>query len=120
MLAEYSECESSEARNLCEKAVQYALDDDERCVCLYFYAGELRKQNAKAEALNIVDQLIALSASDSTMRGALTLRWEISESDEDFGRLLERMKSEKRKLRCVSAAASASCRRGSTLWLSKS
>jgi hypothetical protein len=105
LLAEYSNCEPDEVRSLCERAVRCALDDDERCVCLYFSAGELRKQDAKAEALNVLDQLLASSNSASMMRGALTLRWEISESKEDFGRLLEHMKAEKENDGTFSAAA---------------
>jgi hypothetical protein len=81
-------------RTLCERAVQYALDDDERSASLYFYAMELKKQRAKKEALDTIDTLIGSTTSARVMRGALTFRWELTETAEDFERLLVLMKAE--------------------------
>jgi hypothetical protein len=85
--------------------VQYALDDDERCACLHFLALELRKQGLNTEALHIADQLLTTSIRHTVQRGALTLRWEITESEEDLGRLLNLMKIEKENEGKFSAAA---------------
>jgi tetratricopeptide (TPR) repeat protein len=104
-LAEYADKEPDETRGLFEKAVQCALDDDERCMCLHFLALELRKRGLKTKALHIADQLLTASSRHTVQRGALTLRWEITKSDEDFERLLNLMKNEKENEGKFSAAA---------------
>jgi tetratricopeptide (TPR) repeat protein len=105
LLAEYADQGPEETRRLFEKAVQCALDDDERCMCLHFFALELRKQGLDTEALDIVDQLLTASNRHTVQRGALTVKWEITESDEDFGQLLNLMKNEKENEGKFSAAA---------------
>ena len=105
ILAEYADKEPDETRGLFERAVQCALDDDERCMCLHFLALELRKQGLKTEALHTADQLLTVSSRHSAQRGALTLRWEITESEEDFVRLLNLMKNQKENEGKFSAAA---------------
>ncbi len=105
ILAEYADKDPDETRWLLERAVQCALDDDERCMCLHFLALELRKQGLKTEALHTADQLLTASSSHTVQRGALTLRWETTESEEDFGRLLNLMKNEKENEGKFSAAA---------------
>jgi hypothetical protein len=105
LLAEYADQGSEETRRLLERAVQCALDDDERCMCLHFLALELRKQGLETEALDIVDKLLTASNRHTVRRGALALRWEITKSEEDFGRLLNLMKSEEENEGKFSAAA---------------
>jgi hypothetical protein len=105
ILAEYADQEPDETRGLLERAVQCALDDDERCMCLHFLSLQLRKQGLKTEALHIADQLLTESSRHTVQRGALMLRWEITESEEDFGLLLDLMKNEKENEGKFSAAA---------------
>lgn len=59
----------------------------------------------ETEASDIVDQLLTASNRHTVHRGALTLRWEITKSEEDFGRLLNLMKAEKENEGKFSAAA---------------
>jgi hypothetical protein len=105
IVAEYADQEPDATRGLLERAVQYALDDDEGCMCLHFLALELRKQSLKAEALDIVDKLLTASSRHTIRRGALTLRWEITDSEEDFAQLLNLMKTEGETEGKFSAAA---------------
>jgi hypothetical protein len=104
-LAEYADQEPEATRVLFERAVRCALDDDERCMCLQFLALELTKQGLKTEALHILDQLLTASSRHTVQRGALTLRWEITDSEEDFARLLNLMKTEGEDEGKFSAAA---------------
>jgi hypothetical protein len=105
LLAEYADDEPDETRRLHERAAQCALDDDERSMCLHFLALDLRQRGLRTEALDIVDQLLTTSNRHTVQRGALTLRWEITESEEDFRRLLNLMKSGKEDEGKFSAAA---------------
>jgi tetratricopeptide (TPR) repeat protein len=104
-VAEYADQEPDETRRLFERAVQYALDDDERCMCLHFLALELRKQGFMAKALDIANQLLTASSRHTVQRGALTLKWEISRSEEDLRRLVDLMKNEKENEGRFSAAS---------------
>jgi hypothetical protein len=104
LLAEPGGYERDDRISFLRKAAKYALEDDERTPCLYGLASELHAAGSDEEALKLANELIDASDVDLIRRGALAIKWEITQADEDFKRVFDQMLKTRSDRESLSAA----------------
>jgi len=103
--ATHDDHDSTSRIALLERAVSFALSDEEKQSILLVLADEATKDQQPERALQAIDNVIANCEDVDFLRVARTLRWQTTGADDDLEQLVAFMKNEKSGENLLSSAA---------------